>query len=584
MQTTWRSCCLVPVHNADVTRVFDEIADLLELQAANPFRVRAYRRASRLLGGLDRSVRTMVERGDDLDALPGIGVDLAGKIAEIVTTGSCALLKRLRAEVPANLGELLKVPRLGPKRVRALHEELGIETLAQLHAAAQAGRVRSVHGFGARLQQLILAETGRSAGSDHRVRLNVADEVAASLLAHLRSVPGVRRVELAGSARRRKDSIGDIDLLAQCAHGLRATDALVHHEDVRQVLARGPARASVVLRNGMQVDLRVVDEASFGAAWVYFTGSKAHNIALRQLARRQGLKINEYGVFRGDLAIAGRDEASVYRAVGLQLVPPELREDRGELDAAREARLPVLVERGDLRGDLHAHTVASDGHDDIEALASAARAHGLQYLAITDHWKRLALVHGLDAGRLSQQIDRIDRLNASFSGFALLKGIEIDILENGDLGLPDELLQRLDLVVAAVHHRFDLPRERQTERLLRAMDHKHFSVLAHPSARLIAERPPIEIDLPRVMRHAAGRGCFVELNAQPARLDIDDLGCALARAEGVLVSIDSDAHSTLEFDNLRFGIDQARRGGLSASDVLNTRSLDELKRLLARTM
>jgi DNA polymerase (family 10) len=340
----------------------------------------------------------------------------------------------------------------------------------------------------------------------------------------------------------------------------------------------------VVLRSGLQVDLRAVTPASFGAAWMYFTGSKAHNIELRGMAQDAGLKLNEYGLFRGSKRIAGASEASVYRALGLPFIEPELREGRGEIEAARNNRLPRLVAFADLRGDLHSHTKESDGYDTLEAMAEAARARGLRYLAITEHSKRLALARGLDAGRLARQMVRIDEFNARLTGIELLKGVEVDILENGALDLPDAVLKRLDLVVGAIHHRFDLSREKQTDRLLRAMDHPCFSILAHPTGRLIDERAAYDIDLPRVIRKARERGCFLELNAHPARLDLDDIACRMARDEGVLVSINSDAHSTMEFDNLRLGVGQARRGWLRPADVLNTRSLDELRPLLAATM
>jgi DNA polymerase (family 10) len=575
------------VNNTDVARIFDEIADLLELQGANRFRIRAYRNAARMLGTmgtLGRSVAAMVERHENLDSLPGIGPDLAGKIGEIVATGSCALLERLRADVPAGLGTMLRLPNLGPKRVRALNDELGVRTIEQLHAAAQAGRVQTVHGFGPRLQQQILAATQTQLPNIARIRLDAAEAAAQPLLARLRGLRGVVRAEVAGSLRRRKDSIGDLDLLVQSARGKQVVDAFVHHDDVREVLAAGATRASVKLKGGVQVDLRIVPSASFGAAWLYFTGSKAHNIALRRLAQQRGLKINEYGVFRGSEKVAGRDEADVYAAVGLPPIAPELREDRGEIEAAGLGRLPVLIELADLRGDLHVHTRDSDGSDDLDALVAAARGHGLSYLAVADHSQRLALAHGLGTTRLARQIERIDRLNEHLAGFTVLKGIEVDILEDGRLDLPDSILQRLDLVVAAVHQRFDLPRERQTERLLRAMDHRHFTILAHPTGRLIGERAAYAVDLPRLIRHARQRGCFIELNAHPSRLDLDDNGCMAAKAEGVLISINADAHSAAELDHLRFGIGQARRAWLQAIDVLNARPLEALRPLLACTM
>ena len=575
------------MNNTDVARIFDEIADLLELQGANRFRIRAYRNAARMLGTmgtLGRSVAAMVERHENLDSLPGIGPDLAGKIGEIVTTGSCALLERLRVDVPAGLGTMLRLPNLGPKRVRALHDELGVRTIEQLHAAAQAGRVQTVHGFGPRLQQQILAATQTQLPNIARIRLDAAEAAAQPLLARLRGLRGVVRAEVAGSLRRRKDSIGDLDLLVQSARGKQVVDAFVHHDDVREVLAAGATRASVKLKGGVQVDLRIVPSASFGAAWLYFTGSKAHNIALRRLAQQRGLKLNEYGVFRGSEKVAGRDEADVYAAVGLPPIAPELREDRGEIEAARLGRLPVLIELADLRGDLHVHTRDSDGVDDLDTLVAAARAHGLSYLAVADHSQRLALAHGLGTTRLARQIERIERLNEHLAGFTVLKGIEVDILEDGRLDLPDSILQRLDLVVAAVHQRFDLPRERQTERLLRAMDHRHFTILAHPTGRLIGERAAYAVDLPRLIRHARQRGCFIELNAHPSRLDLDDNGCMAAKAEGLLISINADAHSAAELDHLRFGIGQARRAWLQATDVLNARPLEALRPLLARTM
>lgn len=574
----------MPVHNADIARVFDEIADLLELEQANAFRVRAYRRAARMLGELKRSARTMVERGEALDELPGIGNDLAAKIAEIVRTGRCALLDQLRGEVPPTLADLMKLPHLGPQRVRSLHDALGVESVEQLHAAAEAGRVHTVRGFGPRLEHDLLEATKARAADARRIRLPAADEIAATLLGQLRALPQVERAEAAGSLRRRRDSIGDLDLVVQSTAGAAVIQAFVRFEDVHETVSAGDTRASVVLASGLQVDLRVVGAQSFGAAWLYFTGSKAHNIALRRLAQQRGLKLNEYGLYRGDAPIAGRDEASVYAALGLPLIPPELREDRGELDAARGGGLPRLVERGDLRGDLHAHTRDSDGEDDLETLVAAARAQGLAYIAVTDHSHHLGVTHGLDAKRLSQQIDRIDRLNGALRGFKVLKGIEVDILDDGRLDLPDALLGRLDLVIGAVHHRFELSRERQTERALRAMDHPHFSVLAHPTGRLIEERAGYAIDLARVVRHARERGCFLELNAHPSRLDLDDVACRLARDEGVPVCIDSDAHSALQFDNLRYGVDQARRGWLRPDDVLNTRPLVALRPMLARTM
>lgn len=574
----------MPVVNADVAAVFDEIADLLEVQGGNSFRIRAYRAAARTLGELGRNVRQMVERGEDLDALPGIGADLAGKIAEIVATGTCAQLKSLRKEVPPGLAELLRLPGLGPRRVQLLHQVLGIHTMEGLQQAAEQGRIRDVRGFSAAGERRILEAVSHRMGQARRFRLPVGLQVAEALLEELNAVPGVRQAAAAGSLRRRRDTVGDLDLVVTATRIGPVMDRFVTSSEVRTVLSKGSTRSSVVMASGMQVDLRAVPPASFGAAWLYFTGSKAHNIALRRIAQDKGLKLNEYGLYRGTRRIAGETEASIYKALDLPWIEPELREDRGEIDAARAGRLPHLVSRCDLRGDLHLHTVESDGHDSLEAMAEGARARGLRYIAVTEHSPRLGIVHGLDPSRLARQIDRIDELNGKLKGVTLLKGVEVDILEDGRLDLPDAILQRLDLVVGAIHHGFDLARTKQTDRLVRAMESPHFSILAHPTGRLLNERAACDIDLQRVIRKARERGCFLELNAQPDRLDLDDLACRMAREEGVLISIASDAHGVLEFDDLEFGIGQARRGWLEARDVLNTRRLPELRPLLAATM
>lgn len=574
----------MPVVNADVAAVFREIGDLLEVQGANVFRVRAYRNAARTLEELGRSVKAMVERGEDLDALPGFGPDLAGKVAEVVATGSCEQLRQLRRELPATITELLALPGIGPRRVRVLYDALGVQTMEQLLEAGRQGRIRSLRGFGPKTESLILQSASERLSQDRRFKQLVAGQVADALLAELKRVPGVHEAVAAGSLRRLRDTVGDLDLLVTTGARSKVMDAFARGTDVQRVISQGPTRSSVMLRNRLQVDLRAVPRASFGAAWMYFTGSKAHNIALRKLAQEAGLKLNEYGLYRGTRRIAGDTEASVYAALGLAFIEPELREDRGEIEVARDGRLPRLVALKDLRGDLHCHTRESDGRDSLEDMAQAARERGLRYLAVTEHSRRLAMARGLDAARLARQIDSIDEFNAKQDDIVLLKGVEVDILEDGSLDLPDSILRRLDLVVGAIHHRFTEPRDKQTARLLRAMDHPHFSILAHPTGRLIDERAASDIDLQRVIRKARERGCFIELNSQPDRLDLDDIACRMARDEGVLVSIASDAHGTLELDFLRWGVGQARRGWLRARDVLNTRPLDELIPLLDATM
>lgn len=574
----------MPVHNADVAAVFDEIADLLELDEANPFRVRAYRNAARVVGDLGKDVSALVRSGEDLTELPGIGEDLAGKIREIVDTGNCAVLRDLRRHTPPELVRLLGVPGLGPKRVRTLNETLGIQTLEQLTRAARTGKVRALPGFGEKTEQnLLRALASRTKGAG-RISSAVAAQYAEPLAAYLRAAPGVDAVVIAGSYRRCRETVGDLDILVTAARRLAVVERFVAYDEVVAVLSKGTTRASVRLRSGLQVDLRVVPKESYGAALHYFTGSKPHNIAVRKLGQEAGLKINEYGVFRDGERIAGADEESVFASVGLCWIPPELREGRGEIEAARAGRLPRLVALADLRGDLHSHTTATDGRNSLREMALEAQRRGFEYLAITDHSQRVRMVHGLDPERLLALIEEIDRLNRNLQGLTLLKGIEVDILEDGKLDLPDEVLGQLDVVVGSVHSYFGLSKQKQTTRLLKAMDHPHFSILGHPTGRLIPRRAPIEMDLPRVLRHARERGCFVELDAHPERLDLNDVQCRMAKDEGVLVSIDSDAHGVQDFDNLRFGIGQARRGWLEKGDVLNARPLAELRPLLARTI
>jgi len=395
-------------------------------------------------------------------------------------------------------------------------------------------------------------------------------------------VPGVRHAVAAGSFRRRLESVGDLDILVTGGAAADVMSAFTHYDEVQDVLSQGDTRSSVVLRSGLQVDVRVVPEESYGAALHYFTGSKAHNIAVRTRGVKLGLKLNEYGVFRGEQPVAGRTEADVYATVGLPYIEPELRENRGEIEAAASGPLPQLVTLKDLRGDLQSHTRATDGHGTLEAMAAAAQQRGLEYLAVTDHSKRVAMAHGLNGTRLRQQMAQIDRLNAKFSGFRLLKSIEVDILEDGSLDLSDDVLKDLDVVVAAVHSHFNLTREKQTERIVRALDNPCVNILAHPTGRLIGEREPYEVDLERLLLAARERGCFVEANAHPARLDLNEVHCKLAKDVGVKVAISTDAHSEADLDLLRFGVDQARRGWLTKADVLNTRPWPALQKLLKR--
>ena len=561
------------MHNADIARAFDEIADLLELRGENPFRVRAYRNAARVVGELRLDVAATLAEGRELPKLAGIGEDLLGKMREIAATGSCKLLGELRRKFPAGITELLTLPGLGPKRVRMLHEKR-IDSIAELERAAREGRLRAIPGFGEKTESRILEAAGAHLSTARRFKLADAAQYAEPYARHLGAV-------IAGSYRRMKETVGDVDFLVCSDKPGEALERFVRYGEVQEVRAQGTTRAAVVLACGLQADLRVVPRECFGAALHYFTGSKAHNIAVRKLGMERGLKVNEYGVWRGRRRVAGETEESVYAAVGLPYIEPELREDMGELEAARRGGLPRLVELSDLRGDLHAHTRATDGRNTLREMALAAKARGLEYLAITEHSRRVAMAHGLDAARLARQIDEIGRLNVELSGVTLLKGIELDILEDGSLDLPDAILSRLDLVVGAVHSKLDLPRARQTGRILAAMDNPRFSILAHPTGRLIDARAPCELDMLAVMRKARSRGIALELNAHPDRLDLSDVHCRMAKDEGVLVAISTDAHSVDGLDVLRYGVGQARRGWLEKKDVLNALPLSQLKRLLA---
>jgi len=570
----------MPASNARIAAVFETIADLLEIDDANPFRVRAYRNAARSVQAMGRELATLVERGEDLTRLPGIGTDLAAKIVEIVRTGKCRALQDLQRKLPAGLTDLLAVPGLGPKRVKALYRELGVHTVVQLERAARKGQVRVLEGFGEKTEQHILDHLGVQTSKARRFSIATAAPQAAALVAWLRPVAGVSRVALAGSFRRRKESVGDLDVLVCARDSAAVMHRFVDYGPVREVQAEGTTRASVILQDGLQVDLRVVPAESFGAALHYFTGSRAHNIAVRRIAQAAGLKLNEYGVFRSDERIAGEDEESVFRALGLPYIDPALREDSGEIEAARAGKLPDLVDLADLRGDLHVRTSAAQGSATVEEMARAARKCGFSYLAITDRAPASGGKHLPEW--LAVQMRAVDDYNRRQRNVTVLKGVEVEILADGRLGLPDAVLADLDVVVAAVHSSFDLPQERQTARILRAMANPLVSMLAHPTARLIGRREPMNLDMTRIVREAAKGGCVLELNADPARLDLNEHNCRMAREAGALIAIDCGASTVSEFANRIYGVGQGRRGWLEKRHVINTRSLSQLRALLAR--
>jgi DNA polymerase (family 10) len=568
----------MPVQNAEVAAMFDQAAELLEIQGENPFRVRAYRRAARVVEALPQSVRGMLSTGADLSELPGIGKDLAEKISGIVSTGHFDLLDALKKKLPGQLGEIAALPGLGPKRVKLLYEKLKVRTLDDLRRILKAKRLRELKGFGPTTEKKISAALEKPP-TEKRFKLSVAEAEAQALVGFLRNGG---HVIVAGSYRRRRDTVGDLDIVVTAEDGASVGDKLVRYENVTEVLAHGPTRTTVMLRSGLQVDIRAMPEKSYGAALLYFTGSKAHNIALRALANEHGWKLNEYGLFAGRRRIAGASEEEVYRKLGLAFIEPELREDRGEVAAAKANRLPRLVQLSDIRGDLHVHSDWTDGTMPIAAMAAAAKARGYEYIALTDHSRRVAMTHGLDPARLSRQMREIDRLNEKLRGFTVLKGIEVDILKDGRLDLPDSILSQLDIVVASVHSFFDLSRQEQTDRIIRAMDNRYLCILGHPTGRLIGTREPYEVDMDRIISAAHDARCHLEINAEPDRLDLNDIHAPAAKTMGVKLAISTDAHSINAFECMRFGIDQARRGWLTAADVINTRSLAELRKLLKR--
>lgn len=570
------------LRNEDVAVAFDEMAELLAISGENPFRIRAYQRAAQVVRTLPRPIAD-IGGAKELDQLPGIGPDLAAKIQELLQTGSLRALEQLRAHVPSGLRDLLKLPGLGPVRVRALHAALGIDGIGDLRKALDENRLKGLRGFGPTIQAHLREGLSAHAETAHRWLWSVAAQYAEPLREYLQSVAGAAQVKIAGSYRRGRDTVGDLDIVVSSRGELDLAGALRGYSDVRELTAAGPTRCTAILRNGLHADLRLVGPESAGAALYYFTGSRDHNVQMRQRAVERALKLNEYGLFRGRRRIAGETEEGILKALGLAWIPPELREQRGEIQAAERGEIPRLIELGDLQGDLHAHTKASDGRETLTQMVSAARSRGLRFMAITDHSRYLGIVRGLDEKRLAQQIDEIDALNATLTGFEILKGAEVDILEDGRLALPDPELRRLDVVVVAIHSHFDLSEAKQTTRILRALEHSSVSILAHPTGRLLGERPAYAVNFSRIMQVARRRPCFLELNAQPQRLDMDETFCKAARDQGILVSIASDAHAGVELDDLAGGIRQARRGWLRPEDVLNARPLAQVKALLAST-
>ena len=562
--------------NEDVAKVLDEIADMLDVAGDNVFRVRAYRNAAQSIR--DQAVPVADLTQEQIDAIPGIGADLAAKIRTIVETGDHPMRRELEAKFPPQLLELRKIPGLGPKRLKLLIDRLNIRSREDLEKAVNSARLSEITGLGPKLEQRIRESLQhREAGAGDRIRYADAARIAAQLTAYMRKCAAIGNLDVAGSFRRRRETVGDLDIVISAVDSAAVMKHFVAYNGVSQVAESGETKASVLLKDRLQVDLRAVPPKSFGAALMYFTGSKAHNLHLRRIAQGRGLLLNEYGLFRGSSAIAGRSEEEIYRALKLSFIPPELREDRGEIEASADGKLPKLIERKNLRGDLHTHSLYTDGRASIEEMARQARDNGLEYIAITDHSRRLAMARGLDPDRLREQRREIDRIRRRLSGITLLQGIEVDILDDGNLDLPADSLGELDWVVASVHYNLEQSSAEMTRRIVKAIRNPNVDVIGHPSDRLLGRREPIKFDFGEILNVAREEGCALEVNSQPERLDLTDTACIAAKRAGVKVVISSDAHSTRDLDLLEYGINQARRGWIEKDDVLNTRPLKNLR-------
>jgi len=549
--------------------------------------VRAYRNAARTIRDFPEPIADLVRAGTkELTDIAGIGDDLAEKITAIVTTGELPLRKQLASKLPAGLLDLLRIPGLGPKRVKLLYKKLKVKSAADLAAALDKGKVQKLKGFGPKMEEKMRAGIGQAQVGERRLLLNEAEAQATALVAYLAAGGGIAQIEVAGSYRRRRETIGDLDIVvtSEAKDSPKVMDRFVTYGDVAEVISKGETRATMKLRGGLQVDLRAVEPDAYGAALVYFTGSKAHNIELRKIAQEQSYKLNEYGLFKGTRRAAGKTEQDVYGKLGLDWIPPELREARGEIALAREHRLPQLVELDEIRGDLQMHTSATDGKGTIEDMAHAARALGYQYIAITDHSKRVTMALGLDAKRLREQWKAIDALNATSrgGGFTILKSVELDILENGKLDLPDDVLAEADYVVATIHYGINQSEKELTRRLVGAAEHAWVDAIGHPTGRLVGKREPYAFDFEALCRACAASGCLLELNGHPERMDLPDTLAAAGKLHGVRFVLSTDSHQPGNLPFMKYAVYLARRAGLEAADILNTRPLAEFRKGLKR--
>ena len=566
--------------NQEIAKIFTEIADLLEIKNDNPFRIRAYRRAALNVEGLTQNVEDLSE--DKLLEVPGIGKDLAAKIAEYIKTGKIEAHEELLKEIPPIVLALESVPGLGPKTAMLLHEKLHIKSIDELAQLAEDHKLAGLPGIKGKTEENILKGIGMLKRGQERQPLGKVLPIAQDIVDQLRKTAPLTRIDIAGSLRRWKDTIKDIDILAMSDNPKEVMKVFVQLPQVKDVLMHGPTKSSVIITEGLQVDLRVVEKESYGAALVYFTGSKEHNIRLREMAVKRGLTINEYGIFRvhDNKKLGGEKEEDIYKILGLQYVPPEMREDRGEIEAAAEDKLPKLVTIEDIKGDLHVHSKWSDGSHTFEQLVEAAKARGYSYFALTDHSQGLAVARGLTAERLLDQKKEIDALNKRLKNFRILHGTEVDIKSDGTLDFPDDVLQMLDIVVASIHSGFKQTKDHLTSRIVAAMKNPYVSIIAHPTGRLIGERDAYEVDMDKILKTAKETGTAMEINSYPLRLDLSDIYAKKTKEMGVPIVISTDAHVTTQFNFISYGVSIARRSWLKKEDVANTLEVKQLLKKL----
>lgn len=571
--------------NKKIADIFREIANILEIQDENPFRIRSYQRASQIIGNMAADLEDLYKKNPKkIREISGIGEDLYNKIIEIIENGDCKMHKDLLKHFHPGLLRMLELRGLGPKKVKLIYSNLGVTDIKELEKAAKKGDIRDLPGMGVKTEEEILKSIKDLKRYSKRFILPVAMEQAELIIEYMKKNKHVKKAEYAGSLRRRKETIGDIDILVTTDaknHTKKAIKSIMDHfvnfENVSDILAHGPTKSSVILETSVQVDLRVLEQMSFGAALHYFTGSKAHNIAMRNMAKKKGLKISEYGVFKGEKMIAGKSEEEVFKSVGLLYIIPELRRNDGEIEAAQKSRLPKSIEIKDIKGDLHMHTAWSDGTQKIEEMAEACYKMGYEYMAITDHSKSSYVAHGLTEKEILEQMKEIDQINKKYSKktFKILKGSEVDILPDGSIDFSNEILEQLDIFPAAIHSRFSMNRAQMTERIIKAMQNKHVKLISHPTGRLINKREPYDLDMDAIIEAAAEFKVALELNSQPLRLDLKDVYLRRAAEKGAKIIINTDSHHTSQLKHMQYGIFMARRGWLEKSDVLNTRPLNK---------